>query len=67
MLPEVAERGHGDRIRRERDDTGRHRRLLLRASGGRAQAFYVPTSSAAAGIPPDGPKARRIRLFGALW
>ena len=35
MLPQSRQRGHGDRIGRERDDAGRHRGLLLRASGER--------------------------------
>ena len=62
------ERGRGDRIGRERDDAGRHRRLLLRASGerhGRRRARVAGHLRAAAGVPPDGQAARRIGLFGA--
>ena len=62
------ERGCSDRIGRERDDAGRHRGLLLRASGerhGPRRSRVAGHLRAAAGVPPDGQAARRIGLFGA--
>ena len=62
------ERGGGDRIGRERDDAGRHRGLLLRASRerhGPGRSDVAGHLRAAAGVPADGQAARRIGLFGA--
>ena len=68
MLPRGRQRGRGDRIGRDRDDAGRHRRLLLRAPGERHRSGRAGVAGhlrAAAGVPPDGQTARRIGLFGA--
>ena len=62
------ERGYRDRIGRERQDAGRHRRLLLRASSdrhGSGSSDVAGHLRAAAGVSSDGQTARRIGLFGA--
>ena len=62
------QRGYRDRIGGERDDAGRHRGLLLRASGERHSSRRSRVAGhlrTAAGVPADGQTARRIGIFGA--